>query len=131
MMTKLNDDVEFALEEYNLAIKAEEQALKVWERRKLLENYPPPTPTADETKLLEKDVDHFRQRFKTRMRNRIKKKETYDKRIKAKESHKDGMEIIERKENWVYTEGSNFNIRWSALPRLKLLYNLYKNNLHF
>ena len=116
-MTKLTDDVDFALNEYNEAIEAENQAQKVWNKRKLLDEYCPPNPTAEEELLLKETTDYFRQRFKTRMRVRIKKKETYDKRVKAKEQHKENMDVVDRKENWVYTEGSNFNIRWSALPR--------------
>ena len=122
MMTKLTDDVEFALNEYNEAIEAENQAQKVWNRRKLLDDFCPSNPTAEEELLLKETADYFRQRFKNRMRVRIKKKETYDKRVKAKEQHKENMDVVDRKENWVYTEGSNFNIRWSALPRYLLYF---------
>ena len=116
MMSKLNDDVDFALEEYNNAIQLEAKAQHVWDRRKILADYPPQNPTPDEELLLKKPVEYFRKRFKDRMRTRIKKKEVFDKRTQAKDKHKQDMDVVERKENWVYSEGSNFNIRWSALP---------------
>ena len=116
MMSKLNDDVEFALEEYNNALVLEAKAQQVWDRRKVLADYPPQNPTADENRLLQKPVEYFRKRFKDRMRTRIKKKEIFDKRTTAKDKHKQDMDVVERKENWVYSEGSNFNIRWSSLP---------------
>ena len=117
MMLKLNDDVDFALDEYNAAIRLESQAKRIWDRRVMLEKNRPVRPTADETLLLRQTVEYFRKRFKDRMKTRIKKKETYDKRLSAKEKHKTETDVVDRKENWVYTEGSNFNIRWSALPR--------------
>ena len=55
MMMKLNDDVEFALGEYNEAIEQENQAKRVWDRRKLLETYPPAAPSADEQLLLNEE----------------------------------------------------------------------------
>ena len=116
-MAKLNDDVKFALDEYEEALKAENQAQKLWNRRKLLEQFKPPNPTKDEKQLLKQDCDFFKQRLKDRMRVRIKKKETWDKRKLAKEKHKDDNDDIERKENWVYKEGDNYNVRWSSLPR--------------
>ena len=51
------------------------------------------------------------------MKLRQKKKDVWDKRKLAKEKHKTDTDEVERKENWVYMEGSNFNIRWSAMPR--------------
>ena len=66
---------------------------------------------------LSKSVDFFRKRFKDRMKLRQKKKDVWDKRKLAKEKHKTDTDEVERKENWVYMEGSNFNIRWSAMPR--------------
>ena len=116
MLTKLTEDVEFALDEYNSAIELENQASKVLKRRILLDQSRPTNPTAAELKLLEEEVDFFRKRFKERMKVRIKKKEIWDKRKLAKEKHKNDADEIERKENWVYQEGSNFNIRWSSLP---------------
>ena len=116
MLTKLTEDVEFALDEYNTAIELENQANKVLKRRILLDQSRPNNPTAAELKLLEEEVDFFRKRYKERMKARIKKKETWDKRKLAKEKHKNDADEIERKENWVYQEGSNYNIRWSSLP---------------
>ena len=117
MMMKLNEDVAFALEEYNDALKQENQAKNCWRKRELLESNLPQNPTPEETLLMEESVDFFRSRFKDRMRYRIKKKETYDKRRVAKDKHKQDADEVDRKENWVYREGQNFNIRWSALPR--------------
>ena len=117
MLVKLNDDVKFAFDEYEEATKAEEKARKLWDRRQLLDESPPANPTRDEKKLLEEDSDFFKQRFKDRMRVRIKKKEIWDKRKLAKEKHKTDNEEVERKENLVYKEGDNYNVRWSTLPR--------------
>ena len=117
MMTKLNEDVSFALEEYEEALKEETQAHSCWKVRKQLEQNPPQNPTANERLLLDDTVDFFRKRFKDRMRTRIRKKEIYDKRKLAKEKHKSDADEVDRRENWVYMEGSNYNIRWSAMPR--------------
>ena len=120
MMSKLNEDVTFALEEYETALKEETQAHGCWVMRKQLEGNIPANPTRDQRLLLDDTVDFFRQRFKDRMRVRIKKKEIYDKRKLAKEKHKTDAEEIDRRENWVFMEGQNYNVRWSAMPRLIL-----------
>ena len=117
MMCKLNEDVAFALEEYEEALREETQAHSCWKMRKQLEIDTPQNPTPDQRLLLEDDVDFFRKRFKDRMRVRIKKKEIYDKRKLAKEKHKSDVDEVDRRENWVYMEGQNYNIRWSAMPR--------------
>ena len=117
MMSKLNDDVTFALEEYEAALKEETHAHAVWKMRQQLEDHRPDRPNRDQQLLLKDTVDYFRKRFKDRMRVRIKKKEIYDKRKLAKEKHKSDVDEVDRRENWVYMEGQNYNIRWSAMPR--------------
>ena len=116
-MSKLNDDVTFALEEYETALNAETQARAVWKMRQQLEDNHPDRPTRDLQLLLKDTPDFFRKRFKDRMRVRIKKKEIYDKRKVAKDKHKSDVDEVDRRENWVYMEGQNYNIRWSAMPR--------------
>ena len=116
-MSKLNEDVTFALEEYEEALKEETQAHTCWKLRKQLETDRPQNLSRDQQLLMDETVDFFRRRFKDRMRVRIKKKEIYDKRKLAKEKHKSDADEVDRRENWVYMEGSNFNIRWSAMPR--------------
>ena len=117
MMSKLNEDVTFALEEYEAALKSETHAHGIWKMRQRLENDPPQNPTPDQRLLLDDTVDFFRHRFKDHMRVRIKKKEIYDKRKLAKEKHKTDADEVDRRENYVYMEGQNYNIRWSAMPR--------------
>ena len=116
MMSKLNEDVTFALEEYEEALKEETQAHKCWKMRQQLEIDRPQNLTAAQRLLMDDTVDFFRKRFKDRMRVRIKKKEIYDKRKLAKEKHKSDTDEVDRRENWVYMEGQNYNIRWSAMP---------------
>ena len=117
MLTTLSADVDFALLEYTDSKQAEEKAERVWRRRKLLEDSRPQNPTTDEVALLKKPVKYFYKRYTARMKVRQKKKEVYDKRVAAKEKHKTDAETTERRENWVYRDGTNYNIRWSALPQ--------------
>ena len=68
--------------------------------------------------LLEHDIAFFRSRYNDRQRSRIKKMKTLEKRQAAREKAKTEVDLTaEKKENWVYQEGTNYNIRWSALPR--------------
>ena len=117
MLDKLNEDVTFAFTEYTEGLAAEEKAKKKWEHRKRLDESPPDNPTPAETHLLEEDAKFFYKRYMDRMKSRIKKKETYNKRVKAKETHKTDHDCVERRENWVYKDGLNYNVRWSSLPQ--------------
>ena len=117
MLAKLDKDVEFAFTEYNDAIALEDKAEKKWKWREALEEDPPANPNAEQTHLLEEDVKFFYKRYSDRMKSRIKKKKVLDTRVAAKEKHKTDHDVIERRENWVYRDGLNYNVRWSCLPQ--------------
>ena len=117
MLAKLDEDVTFAFNEYSEGLAAEDKARKKWERRKLLDEAPPAAPTPAEAHLLEEDAKFFYKRYMDRMKSRIKKKDIYNKRVTAKEKHKTDHDCTDRRENWVYKDGLNYNVRWSALPQ--------------
>ena len=117
MLAKLEEDVEFAFTEYNEAMAHEDRAKRKWERRQLLEGNVPANPTSEELHLLEETVKFFYKRYTDRMKIRIKKKTTLNKRLAAKEKHKTDHDEIERRENWVYKDGLNYNVRWSSMPQ--------------
>ena len=121
-MDRYNDDVELALQDYQTAIQLEDQAKKVWQDRLNLEENPPQKPTTNQTEMLKKSIGYFRKRFKVRQKSRQKKKKDLDKRQAAREKAKTEVDLsFEKKENWVYKEGDNYNIRWSAMPRYKII----------
>ena len=117
MLAKLDEDVEFAFTEYNDAMSHEEKAKRKWKERELLEANIPANPTPQQAHLLEETVKFFYKRYTDRMKIRIKKKTTLNKRLAAKEKHKTEHDEIERRENWVYKDGLNYNVRWSSLPQ--------------
>ena len=120
-MDRYNDDVELALQDYQTAIQLEDQAKKIWQDRLNLEENPPQNPTATQTERLKKSIAYFRKRFKVRQKSRQKKKKDLDKRQAAREKAKSEVDLsFDKKENWVYKEGDNYNIRWSAMPRYVL-----------
>ena len=117
MLTTLNADVDFALTEYNDSKVVEQKAYDEWVKRKIFETDRPTAPTAAEKVFLKKSVKQYYRRYTKRMKHRIKKKETFDKRMAAKDKHKSDTDVIERRENWVYKDGPIYNIRWSSLPQ--------------
>ena len=94
---------------------------KLWKRRIELAELSPAQlehVSASDTTILKEDIPHFRKRFKERQRHRQKRKKDLDKRIAARDKAKGEVDqTFEKKENWVYRDGDNFNIRWSAMPR--------------
>ena len=117
-LDRYNDDVELALQDYNDAIRLEDQAKKTWQDRLNLEENPPPNLDSHQQSLLQQSISFFRKRYKERQKTRQRKKRDLDKRQVAREKAKTEVDLsFEKKENWVYKEGSNFNIRWSAMPR--------------
>ena len=117
-LDRYNDDVDLAYQEYEDAVAIEDNAKRCWKRRIDLAENPPANPTADDQALLEHDIQHFRQRFKERQKSRQKRKKDLDKRLEAREKAKGEIDLsTEKKENWVYRDGENYNIRWSAMPR--------------
>ena len=117
-LERYNDDVELALQDYERAIQLEDQAKKLWQERLDLEENRPAAPTAHQQQVLGDSIATFRKRFKVRQKSRQKKKKDLDKRQAAREKAKSEVDLsFEKKENWVYKEGDNYNIRWSSLPR--------------
>ena len=117
-MDRYHDDVELALQDYNDAIRLEDQAKQHWQDRLNLEENPPAVLNAHQQQLMAQTIAFFRKRFKERQKTRQKKKRDLDKRQAAREKAKNEVDLsFEKKENWVYKEGSNYNIRWSAMPR--------------
>ena len=117
-LDRYNDDVELALQDYNNAIRLEDLAKKHWQDRLNLEESPPAVLNDQQEALMKHSISFFRKRFKERQKTRQKKKRELDKRQAAREKAKGEVDLsFEKKENWVYREGSNFNIRWSAMPR--------------
>ena len=80
----------------------------------------PSLPRSAKDRILEgEDVDYFRKRFKDKQKIRQKAKSNVDKRIKLRDEEKIILSGIEdKKENFVYKEGSSYSVRWSSLPRL-------------
>lgn len=117
-LERYNDDVELALQDYQSAIQLEDQAKLLWQERLNLEENRPQRPTQDQEEMLQQTIAYFRKRFKIRQKSRQKKKKDLDKRQAAREKAKSEVDLsFEKKENWVYKEGDNYNIRWSAMPR--------------
>ena len=117
MLAKLDEDVEFAYTEYTQALNAEDRAKSKWQRRALLDDTTPANPTPEEIDILGRSVKHYYKEYAKRMKVRQKKKSMLDKRVSAKEKHKTEHDVVERKENWVYKDGLNYNVRWSSLPQ--------------
>ena len=117
MLAKLDEDVEFAYTEYTQALAGEDRAKSKWQRRSLLDSTTPDNPTQEEIELMGRSVKHYYKEYAKKMKVRIKKKSVLDKRVAAKEKHKTEHDVIERKENWVYKDGLNYNVRWSSLPQ--------------
>ena len=106
------------MQDYERAIQLEDQAKKLWQERLDLEENRPAAPTAHQQQVLGDSIATFRKRFKVRQKSRQKKKKDLDKRQAAREKAKSEVDLsFEKKENWVYKEGDNYNIRWSSLPR--------------
>ena len=75
--------------------------------------------TAKDALLEKEDVKFFRTRFQSKQKSRQKAKANVDKRIKLRDEEKLIMSGIEdKRENFVYKEGSAYTVRWSSLPRL-------------
>ena len=117
MLAKLDEDVEFAYSEYTQALAKEDRAKSKWQRRALLETSIPTNPDGEEMALLKNSVKHYYAKYSERMKIRIKKKSVLDKRVAAKDKHKTEHDVVERKENYVYKDGLNYNVRWSSLPQ--------------
>ena len=117
-LERYNDDVDLALQDYERAIELEDQAKLLWQQRLDLEENRPAAPTARQQEILAETIATFRKRFKVRQKSRQKKKKDLDKRQAAREKAKSEVDqSFEKKENWVYKDGDNYNIRWSAMPR--------------
>ena len=91
------------------------------ERRKwLMENSSLPRSAKD--LIIEKEpMDFWQKRFKSKQKARQKAKSNVDKRTKLRDEEKillTGFE--EKRENFVYHDGSSYTVRWSALPRFDL-----------
>ena len=73
--------------------------------------------------IIEKEsVDFWQKRFKSKQKARQKAKSNVDKRTKLRDEEKillTGFE--EKRENFVYHDGTSYTVRWSALPRYLLL----------
>ena len=73
--------------------------------------------------IIEKEsLDFWRKRFKAKQKARQKAKSNVDKRIKLRDEEKvllTGFE--EKRENFVYHDGTSYTVRWSALPRYKYM----------
>ena len=117
MLAKLDEDVQFAYTEYTQALAVEEEAKSRWQKRALLDATTPANPTPEELNLLGRSVKHYYKEYAKRMKVRQKKKSGLDKRVAAKDKHKTDHDVVERKENWVYKDGLNYNVRWSSLPQ--------------
>ena len=117
-LERYEDDVDLAYQEYESAVAVEDQAKKQWRRRIELAESTPANPSAEDTELLKENIEFFRKRFKDRQKYRQKRKKDLDKRLAAREKAKSEIDqTIEKRENWVYREGDNYTIRWSALPK--------------
>ena len=117
-LERYNDDVELALQDYQTAIELEDEAKLDWQDRLNLEENKPATLNTRQTKLLKDSIATFRKRYKVRQKKRQKKKKDLDKRQAAREKAKGEVDqSFDKKENWVYKDGDNYNIRWSAMPR--------------
>ena len=117
-LDRYNDDVELALQDYQLAIKLEDEAKLSWQQRLNLEENRPATLNPQQVELMKDSIATFRKRYKVRQKKRQKKKKDLDKRQAAREKAKGEVDqSFEKKENWVYKDGDNYNVRWSAMPR--------------
>ena len=118
ILTTLNADVDFALKEYNDSKSAEKVAEERWEQRKLLDGPARPSVLNEtQKKLLTRKTKDYYKRYKKLMNIRFKNKKLFDERLAAKEKHQTDSIVTERRENWVYKDGANYNVRWSSLPQ--------------
>ena len=69
-LDRYHDDVELALQDYNDAIRLEDQAKQHWQDRLNLEENPPAVLNAHQQQLMAQTIAFFRKRFKERQKTR-------------------------------------------------------------
>jgi len=74
--------------------------------------------SAKDLVLEEQDLTYWKKYFKAKQKARQKAKANVDKRTKIRDDEKLVLSgIEEKKENFVYKEGSSYTVRWTCLPR--------------
>lgn len=86
-------------------------------RKELHEN--PSLPRSSKDAILEKEtVEFWKGRYKKAQRARQKCKSNVDKRTKIRDDEKLILAGVEdKRENFVYYDGTSYTVRWSSLPR--------------
>ena len=88
-----------------------------WKRRAILDKDNTIKRTPKDIVLEEQTVDYWKKYFKAKQKARQKAKSNVDKRIKIRDEEKLILSGIEdKKENFVYQDGSTYTVRWSCLP---------------
>lgn len=89
-----------------------------WKRRAVLEQDNTIKRSPKDIVLEEQDLTYWKKFFKAKQKARQKAKSNVDKRTKIRDDEKLILSGIEdKKENFVYQEGTSYTVRWSCLPR--------------
>ena len=134
MFDRIDRDVEQAIADYNESLTEEDkcQVLLILENSNvgliLLQNHykrrielrdDPSKPRSSKDVILEKEtVDFWKNRYKKAQKARQKCKTNVDKRTRIRDEEKLILAGVEdKRENFVYYDGTSYTVRWSALPR--------------